>query len=38
MFACVVYIHGYNIVNMTRILILGFMHKLGFKLIYGGQK
>ena len=27
-----------NILNMTRLLSLGFMHRFGFKLIYGEQK
>jgi len=31
-------IYGYNIVNMTRKWILGYIHRFGSKLIYGGQK
>ena len=32
-----VVIYGYNIVNILRKLILGYMHRFGSKLIYGGQ-
>ena len=28
----------YNILNITRMLILGFMHRFGFELRYGGRK
>ena len=28
----------YNVLNMTKMLLLGFVHKFGFKLLYGGQK
>ena len=28
----------YDILNMTRMLILGFMHRFGFELMYGDQK
>ena len=33
-----VVLYGYNVVNMTRMLILGFMHRFNIKLMYGGQK
>ena len=33
-----VVIYGYNIVKITKKLILGYMHRLGCKIIYGGQK
>ena len=28
----------YNKLNMTKMFLLGFMYRFGFKLIYGGQK
>ena len=28
----------YSILNLTKMFFLGFMHKFGFKLMYGGQK
>ena len=31
-------IYRYNILDMTKVLILGFKHRFGFKLMYGGQK
>ena len=30
-------IYCYNILNMTRMFILCFMHRFGFELMYGGQ-
>ena len=29
---------GYNILNVTKKFLLGFMHMFGAKLMYGGQK
>ena len=31
-------IYCYNILNLTEMLILDFMHRFGFELMYGGQK
>ena len=31
-------IYCYNILNMTRMLILGSMHSFAFEFLYGGQK
>ena len=31
-------IYSYNKLNMTKTLLLFFVHKLGLKLLYGGQK
>ena len=28
----------YSVLNMTKMLLLGFMHRFGFKLMYDGQK
>ena len=31
-------VYCYNILNMTRMLVLGSMRRFGFELMYGGQK